>query len=197
MAQILTPEEYLRAPYSTSLYRPQAPAENTVWRNPATGGDEIFSHGTWQPLQISGVLGITNGGTGATDAAGARSALGLGNMAQQASNAVNITGGTLAGITSFTMAAGNIILDTGTGTKIGTSTSQKLAFYNATPVVQQSDGAALTNNVTSGGTTNTVADYADLSVYANDAAAIRNNLYQLARKLKIVDDALRTYGLLS
>ena len=31
----------------------------------------------------------------------------------------------------------NIVLSTGTGTKIGTSTSQKLAFYNAAPVAQQ------------------------------------------------------------
>lgn len=31
----------------------------------------------------------------------------------------------------------NVVLDTTTGTKIGTSTSQKLGFYNATPVVQQ------------------------------------------------------------
>jgi len=31
----------------------------------------------------------------------------------------------------------------------------------------------------------------DLTVYANDAAAIRNDIYQLARKLKQVNDALR------
>lgn len=35
--------------------------------------------------------------------------------------------------------AKNIVLNTTTGTKIGTSTSQKLAFYNATPVVQQTN----------------------------------------------------------
>jgi hypothetical protein len=31
----------------------------------------------------------------------------------------------------------NVVLDTTTGTKIGTATSQKLGFFNATPVVQQ------------------------------------------------------------
>lgn len=30
----------------------------------------------------------------------------------------------------------NIVLGTTTGTKIGTSTSQKLGFYNVTPIVQ-------------------------------------------------------------
>lgn len=101
-----------------------------------------------------------------------------------------------AGDLTFTE-GNNLIFGTTTGTKIGTGTTQKIGFYNSTPVVQQTDGAALTNNVTSGGTTNTIANYTDLVTYANDAAAIRNDIYQLARKLKIVDDALRTYGLLS
>jgi hypothetical protein len=35
----------------------------------------------------------------------------------------------------------NIVLDTTTGTKIGTSTTQKLGFWNATPVVQQATNA--------------------------------------------------------
>jgi len=37
---------------------------------------------------------------------------------------------------------GNIVLDTGTGTKIGTGTSQKLGFYNATPIIQPTTGVA-------------------------------------------------------
>jgi hypothetical protein len=91
--------------------------------------------------------------------------------------------------------AKNVILNTTTGTKWGTGTTQKQGWYNATPVVQQTS-ASLTNNVTSGGTTDTIANYTDLTVYANDAAAIRNNMYQLARKIKEIGDALRTYGLL-
>lgn len=38
--------------------------------------------------------------------------------------------------------AKNIVLGTATGTKIGTATNQKLGFYNATPVIQQTGGAA-------------------------------------------------------
>lgn len=42
-------------------------------------------------------------------------------------------------LSGFTMAdATNIVLNTSTGTKIGTATNQKLGFFNATPVVQQS-----------------------------------------------------------
>jgi hypothetical protein len=49
--------------------------------------------------------------------------------------------------------AGNITVGTTTGTKIGTATSQKIGFYNATPVVQPTTGideAAFVEN--SGGT---------------------------------------------
>ena len=41
--------------------------------------------------------------------------------------------------------ASNIVLDTTTGTKIGTSTSQKVGFFNATPVVQQTGYAIPTD----------------------------------------------------
>ncbi len=40
--------------------------------------------------------------------------------------------------TSLTTSAANIITDTSTGTKIATATNQKIAFYNATPIVQPS-----------------------------------------------------------
>lgn len=47
--------------------------------------------------------------------------------------------------TSLTMAdAANVIINTSTGTKIGTATTQKLAFYNSTPVVQQT-GSVITS----------------------------------------------------
>lgn len=55
-------------------------------------------------------------------------------------------------LASFTMASGgNIVLDAATsGTKIGTATTQKLGFWNATPVVQQvlaTGGGATVDNV--------------------------------------------------
>ena len=43
---------------------------------------------------------------------------------------------------TITMAdATNIAVDTTTGTKIGTATSQKIGFWNATPVIQQASAA--------------------------------------------------------
>jgi hypothetical protein len=72
-----------------------------------------------------------------------------------------------------------------------------VGFFTTTPAAQQVSAANLTNNVATGGTDDTIANYTDLTIYANDSAAIRNNIYQLARKLKQVNDALRLYGLLT
>jgi hypothetical protein len=48
--------------------------------------------------------------------------------------------------------ASNIVLGTSSGNKIGTATNQKLGFFNKTPVIQQTVGAALS---TGGAETNT------------------------------------------
>lgn len=74
-------------------------------------------------------------------------------------------------------------------------TGASAGFFGASPAAQQAV-ATLTNNVTAGGTDDQVADFTDLVLYVNDAATIRNDIYQLARKVKQVVDALRLYGLL-
>lgn len=101
-------------------------------------------------------------------------------------------------------AARGTYMDFQTTTQGGTSLvstlrlqGNRVGFFAATPALKQTSGENLTNNVTSGGTDGTIANFTDLVVYANDAAAIRNDLYQLSRKLKQVNDALRTYGLLT
>jgi hypothetical protein len=43
---------------------------------------------------------------------------------------------------------GNVVLGTTTGTKIGTATTQKIGFYNATPVVQPTAVANATDAAT-------------------------------------------------
>ena len=73
----------------------------------------------------------------------------------------------------------------------------KISFFGFTTAVKQTSGADVTNNVTAGGTTDQLDDFTNLTVYATDAAAIRNDIYQLSRKVKQINDALRLYGLLT
>jgi hypothetical protein len=142
----------------------------------------------------TGALAVTGAAT-VSSTLGVTGALSSGNLTVTGTLSVSSTTA-LNGSTTIGEAI-NIILGTTTGSKIGTATTQKLGFFNATPVVQQTDGATLTNNVTSGGTTNVIDNWTSLTVYATDAAAIRNAVYQLSRKMKIVVDALRALGLTS
>lgn len=64
----------------------------------------------------------------------------------------------------------------------------------AAAVVRQVSGANLTNNVTAGGTDDTITNWTNLTTYSTDAAAIRNAVYQLARKMKQINDGLRLFG---
>lgn len=110
---------------------------------------------------------------------------------------------------TITHASGYAQYDTvgGTGAIFGSTTGKeyylgnhaacKLSFYGATPQLKQASGENLTNNITSGGVDGTLTTWSNLSTYSTDAAAIRNAVYQLGRKLKQVNDALRLYGLLT
>lgn len=73
-----------------------------------TGVGTIAS-GVWQ----GSVIGLAYGGTGASTASGARTALELGAMAQQAASGVAITGGTIANVTISGATLVNVIIDGG------------------------------------------------------------------------------------
>lgn len=53
---------------------------------------------------VSGTLPLANGGTNATSAGDARTSLGLGSIATQASSSVSISGGAITGITDLAIA---------------------------------------------------------------------------------------------
>ena len=62
---------------------------------------------------VSGVVGVTNGGTGTTTISGIKSLLSLGTLSSQNSNDVNITGGVISLTTPLSIASGG----TGSTTK--------------------------------------------------------------------------------
>jgi len=108
----------------------------------------------------------------------------LGSLANQDADAVNIDGGAIDGtiiggttpaaasVTTLdiggtvTIGAFNVVLDTTTGSQIGTAAEQKLAFHGATPVVQAAHIADAT-------TAHSITDPADAPA---DADALREDL---------------------
>lgn len=129
---------------------------------------------------ITNMTGLQIQNLGAT---GVTNAVGIDVQAQSGASGLNLG---IRTASTLQITGGGIDHDAG-----------NVGFFAAAPVAQQASGANLTNNVAVGGTDDIIANYTDLATYANDAAAIRNDIYQLARKLKQVNDALRLYGLLT
>ena len=99
---------------------------------------------------------------------------------------------------SVTIADGyDFIFNTTTGTKFGTATTQKLAFFNATPVEQQSAIANITTTASSG-----TLPTANGSITIADAASPTNAellefCVELESKLESALAVLRTFGLIA
>jgi hypothetical protein len=109
-----------------------------------------------------------------------------------------VTTGTLgAGATTLsaalTLGNNDIVSGTGAGTKIGTSTTQKLGFFDKTPVVQPAaaNQAALTNS-TGGTADGTLAAVSG----TGDDADINNNFTELHVLLNEIRTALVNLGLI-
>mgnify|MGYP003116588479 CR=1 FL=1 len=91
--------------------------------------------------------------------------------------------------------AKNIVLNTTTGTKIGTATGQKLGFYNATPIVQ---GGAVSdiNHTTSSGTLPTADGNLTIANAASPSnAELLNFCVELEAKVELLRDRLKSVGL--
>ena len=128
------------------------------------------TNSSWDALDIStaditGTLAITNGGTGATTASGARTNLGLGTIATQDSSNVSITGGSITGITDLAIADGG----TGASTASGARTNLGLGSIST----QDASSVAITGGSITGITDLAVADG---GTGASTASGARTNL---------------------
>jgi hypothetical protein len=116
------------------------PAWSTITNSMLAGSIDLTS-------KVTGALPLANGGTNATSASAARTSLGLGTIATQASNSVAITGGAVTGITDITVADG------GTGasdasaarTNLGVAIGSDVAAFNADALF-----ADVSDNLTAG-----------------------------------------------
>ena len=89
---------------------------------------------TGNASNVDGVVQVEHGGTGAINASNARNNLGLGNMAIQNKNAIDITGGTITGVTDITVADGGTGASTAAGARsnLGLVIGSDVQAYAAT-----------------------------------------------------------------
>lgn len=139
---------------------------NAVTMSASNDGTMIFGNSYVGVTNKLGGAGTGSLGSGAIYNDGSGSATGL-RIYQQQSDGITMTDGA------------NVIAQGTTGTKIGTGSTQKLGFWNATPVVRPTGWGAPTGTATR-------------TVYDTNTVT----LVQLAERLKGLIDDLTTIGLI-
>lgn len=142
-----------------------------VWSNfgtiPITGWR--LSGDTADRMQITGAGWTIGDGSAAGDVTFNRSSAATGTLT-----------GNLVIAGNLTLSARNIITDTTTGLKIGTGTTQKLGFYNTTPVAQYATTGTSTGFTAGGGTTAT-----HLSTFTGNTGSTAYTVGDVVRCLKL------------
>lgn len=115
---------------------------------------------TGNSTNVDGVVQIEHGGTGGVTASAARTNLGLGNMAVQVKSAVDITGGTVTGITDLAVADGGTGASNASGARsnLGLAIGVDVQGYSASlaGVAGTTGDGFLARNATNGASTRTI-----------------------------------------
>ena len=133
---------------------------------------KVYDGATWNIAYAdsTGVLLSVNNLSDLSSAATARSNLGLGTIATQASNAVSITGGSISGITDLAIADG--------GTGASTAENARTNLGLGTMATQAASSVSITGGSITGGTITGITDLAvaDGGTGSSTASGARTNL---------------------
>lgn len=196
-----------------STVRAATPAEaaagqlNNVYISPATeSSSEVLEFASPPPLGISvansvaattlsSTLNTALANTAAATAFTALSAIFTTGSQTATFFGANSTGGTQTFTVLPGTRAGIINLGTGAAAHVVNlgSSAALIGFFGTTAHVQETLGA-ITNNVTAGGTTGTLANFAG-TTYSVDGPIIQNDIYQLGLAVSGIITALKAYGL--
>ncbi|MGE0701282.1 MAG: phage tail protein [Hyphomicrobiaceae bacterium] len=155
-----------------SLFEGTSFPDNPVLGQPCFRSDEstlyicasIDPSDVWIPIGIELPLSIANGGTGATTASGARTALGLGSIATLNADNVTLTGGTISGTGITVGDAAFTLQDTDDVTRqakfdlggITSGQTRTLTVPNASGTLMLADAAQTVTNKTISGANNSL-----------------------------------------
>lgn len=126
------------------LSTPSNPPTGAIKFNRSTNVFQEYDGAAFQDKLLS----IAGGGTGAANAANARTNLGLGTIATQNNNNVNITGGTISGVNldASGITTGNVPLNHGgTGASLTIGAAGTFLRSNGSVVSFSADGSQLTS----------------------------------------------------
>jgi len=161
-----------------SLTKPEVGASNDTWGDKLNDNfddiDSLLGGGTAvaginiTSGTISGItdLAVADGGTGASDASGARTNLGLGSISTQASSSVSITGGSMSGV-ALSSCSGNI-----------SQFTNNSGYVTSSGVTSVATGTGLTGGtITSTGTLSLATAGAGAATYSSGISAITVDAY--------------------
>jgi hypothetical protein len=142
-------------------------------------GTSAFTAGTVNlASEVTGTLPIANGGTGATTNTQARTNLGLGTIATQASNNVLITGGSITGITDLAVADGGTGASDAAGarTNLGLGSMATQNSNNVSITGGSIQGVGLVSGSAQSPTSGTVVDFTGVPSWAKRVTVILSDV---------------------
>ena len=150
------------------LSAPTNPVTGMIRYNRSTDLFEEYNGSSWVAIPIS----LAGGGTGAATAADARTGLGLGTLATQNSNAINVTGGTISGLTSLGVSGNIAASGTVSGTVANASTTA--TSNNTANAIVARDASG---NFSAGTVTAALNGNAATATSATNASTVTNGVY--------------------